>query len=75
MHARGVGPLPIPVDQFSLRKLVEAINFMMEPKVTSTLQHNSNMFLMLLLFLLVRCIKTTRIWIRCIYVVNRIANI
>jgi sterol 3beta-glucosyltransferase len=33
VHARGVGPLPIPVDQFSLQKLVDAINFMMEPKV------------------------------------------
>ncbi|KAM0949565.1 putative sterol 3-beta-glucosyltransferase [Dioscorea sansibarensis] len=33
VHARGVGPAPIPVDQFSLPKLVAAINFMLEPKV------------------------------------------
>ncbi|KAJ0967222.1 hypothetical protein J5N97_024139 [Dioscorea zingiberensis] len=33
VHARGVGPAPIPVDQFSLQKLVDAINFMMDPKV------------------------------------------
>lgn len=34
MHARGVGPLPIPVDQFSLQKLVDAIKFMLDPEVT-----------------------------------------
>ncbi|XP_043720338.1 sterol 3-beta-glucosyltransferase UGT80A2 [Telopea speciosissima] len=33
VHARGVGPAPIPVDEFSLKKLVDAINFMLEPKV------------------------------------------
>lgn len=33
VHARGVGPVPIPVDQFSLQKLVDAINFMLDPKV------------------------------------------
>lgn len=33
VHARGLGPPPIPVDQFSLPKLVDAINFMMNPKV------------------------------------------
>ena len=33
VHARGVGPLPIPVDEFSLPKLVDAINFMLDPKV------------------------------------------
>ncbi|XP_048127453.1 sterol 3-beta-glucosyltransferase UGT80A2 isoform X2 [Rhodamnia argentea] len=33
VHARGVGPLPIPVDEFSYRKLVDAIRFMLEPKV------------------------------------------
>ncbi|GJX73460.1 sterol 3-beta-glucosyltransferase UGT80A2 isoform X1 [Tanacetum coccineum] len=33
VHARGVGPSPIPVDQFSLPKLVDAINFMLDPKV------------------------------------------
>ncbi|XP_039138503.1 LOW QUALITY PROTEIN: sterol 3-beta-glucosyltransferase UGT80A2-like [Dioscorea cayenensis subsp. rotundata] len=33
VHARGVGPAPIPVDQFSLPKLVEAINFMLDSKV------------------------------------------
>ncbi|KAK7259983.1 hypothetical protein RIF29_25645 [Crotalaria pallida] len=31
--ARGVGPPPIPVDEFSLPKLVDAINFMLDPKV------------------------------------------
>lgn len=34
MHARGVGPAPIPVDEFSLEKLVAAIEFMLDPKVT-----------------------------------------
>ncbi|KAL6002092.1 hypothetical protein ACLOJK_037540 [Asimina triloba] len=33
VHARGLGPPPIPVDQFSLQKLVDAIKFMMEPQV------------------------------------------
>ncbi|KAF8647263.1 hypothetical protein HU200_065409 [Digitaria exilis] len=33
VHARGLGPQPIPVDQFSLEKLVDAIKFMMEPAV------------------------------------------
>ncbi|XP_024981104.1 sterol 3-beta-glucosyltransferase UGT80A2 isoform X2 [Cynara cardunculus var. scolymus] len=33
VHARGVGPPPIPVDQFSLPKLVDAIKFMLDPKV------------------------------------------
>ncbi|KAJ0792529.1 putative sterol 3-beta-glucosyltransferase [Helianthus annuus] len=33
VHSRGVGPPPIPVDQFSLNKLVDAIKFMLDPKV------------------------------------------
>ncbi|KAI3470392.1 hypothetical protein Pfo_027055 [Paulownia fortunei] len=33
VHARGVGPVPIPVDEFSLEKLVAAIRFMLDPKV------------------------------------------
>ncbi|KAL1565190.1 sterol 3beta-glucosyltransferase [Salvia divinorum] len=33
VHARGVGPAPIPVDEFSLEKLVGAIKFMLEPQV------------------------------------------
>ncbi|KAF5930614.1 hypothetical protein HYC85_031487 [Camellia sinensis] len=33
VHARGVGPPPIPVDEFSLTKLVDAISFMLDPKV------------------------------------------
>ncbi|MCL7050966.1 hypothetical protein MKW94_011673 [Papaver nudicaule] len=33
VHARGVGPPPIPIDEFSLQKLVDAINFMLDPKV------------------------------------------
>lgn len=33
VHARGVGPPPIPVDEFSLPKLVDAINFMLDRKV------------------------------------------
>ncbi|WVZ83682.1 hypothetical protein U9M48_030807 [Paspalum notatum var. saurae] len=33
VHARGLGPPPIPVDQFGLQKLVDAIKFMMEPTV------------------------------------------
>lgn len=35
VHARGVGPAPIPVDEFSLEKLVAAIRFMLDPKVAS----------------------------------------
>lgn len=33
VHARGVGPLPIPAEQFSLEKLVHAIRYMMENEV------------------------------------------
>lgn len=33
VHARRVGPSPIPVDEFSLDKLVAAIHFMLDPKV------------------------------------------
>jgi sterol 3beta-glucosyltransferase len=33
VHARGVGPAPIPVDEFSLQKLVAAIYFMLDPMV------------------------------------------
>ncbi|XP_037495124.1 sterol 3-beta-glucosyltransferase UGT80A2 isoform X1 [Jatropha curcas] len=33
VHARGVGPAPIPVDEFSLEKLVDAIRFMLDPEV------------------------------------------
>lgn len=33
VYVRGVGPPPIPVDEFSLHKLVEAIKFMLDPKV------------------------------------------
>lgn len=33
VHARGVGPPPIPVEQFTLPKLVDAINFMLDPQV------------------------------------------
>ncbi|XP_047315190.1 sterol 3-beta-glucosyltransferase UGT80A2-like isoform X2 [Impatiens glandulifera] len=33
VHARGVGPPPIPVEDFTLQKLVDAINFMLDPKV------------------------------------------
>jgi len=33
-HARGLGPPPIPVDQFGLQKLVDAIKFMLEPAVS-----------------------------------------
>uniref|UniRef100_A0A453A8H1 sterol 3beta-glucosyltransferase n=3 Tax=Triticinae TaxID=1648030 RepID=A0A453A8H1_AEGTS len=33
VHARGVGPSPIPVDQFTLQKLVDAIKFMLDPEV------------------------------------------
>ncbi|XP_031405285.1 sterol 3-beta-glucosyltransferase UGT80A2 [Punica granatum] len=33
VHARGVGPPPIPVEEFSLPKLVDAINFMLDPPV------------------------------------------
>ncbi|POO03020.1 UDP-glucuronosyl/UDP-glucosyltransferase [Trema orientale] len=34
VHARGVGPAPIPVEEFSLDKLVDAIRFMLDPKVS-----------------------------------------
>ncbi|XAR58704.1 Sterol 3-beta-glucosyltransferase [Bertholletia excelsa] len=33
VHARGVGPPPIPIDEFSLARLVDAIQFMLDPKV------------------------------------------
>ncbi|KMZ56048.1 Sterol 3-beta-glucosyltransferase, family GT1 [Zostera marina] len=33
VHARGVGPAPIPIDEFTLPKLIDAIQFMLEPKV------------------------------------------
>ncbi|KAG1362509.1 sterol 3-beta-glucosyltransferase UGT80A2 [Cocos nucifera] len=33
VHVRGLGPPPIPVDQFTLQKLVDAIKFMMDPEV------------------------------------------
>lgn len=33
VHARGLGPPPIPVDQFSLTKLVDAIQIMLNPQV------------------------------------------
>ncbi|KAF8388352.1 hypothetical protein HHK36_027018 [Tetracentron sinense] len=33
VHARGVGPAPIPIDEFSLQKLVDAIRFMLDPEV------------------------------------------
>ncbi|CAH2054722.1 unnamed protein product [Thlaspi arvense] len=36
VHARGVGPAPIPVDEFSLHKLEDAINFMVDDKVKSS---------------------------------------
>ncbi|KAF3601440.1 hypothetical protein F2Q69_00039050 [Brassica cretica] len=36
VHARGVGPSPIPVDEFSLHKLEDAINFMLDDKVKSS---------------------------------------
>lgn len=33
VHARGLGPPPVPVEQFSLPKLVESIKFMLDPQV------------------------------------------
>lgn len=33
VHARGLGPPPIPVDQFSLAKLVDAIRTMLNPQI------------------------------------------
>ncbi|CAI0559601.1 unnamed protein product [Linum tenue] len=33
VHARGVGPAPIPVDEFTTEKLVDAIKFMLDPNV------------------------------------------
>ncbi|CAI0393938.1 unnamed protein product [Linum tenue] len=33
VHARGVGPPPIQVEEFSLTKLVEAVKFMLDPQV------------------------------------------
>ena len=37
VYAKGVGPPPIPVDEFSLDKLVHAIHYMMNPQVFLTL--------------------------------------
>ncbi|GMP67926.1 hypothetical protein CsSME_00027734 [Camellia sinensis var. sinensis] len=31
VHARGIGPPPIPIEEFSLEKLVNAIHFMQDP--------------------------------------------
>lgn len=39
VHARGVGPAAIPIDQFSLEKLVDAINSMLDPQVLLILVH------------------------------------
>ncbi|KAK7394691.1 hypothetical protein VNO78_15226 [Psophocarpus tetragonolobus] len=33
VHARGVGPAPIPADEFTLDKLIDAIHFMLKPEV------------------------------------------
>ncbi|XAR48353.1 Sterol 3-beta-glucosyltransferase [Bertholletia excelsa] len=33
VHARGIGPPPIPIEEFSLEKLIDAINFMQHPMV------------------------------------------
>jgi hypothetical protein len=33
VHARGVGPAPIPVGEFTLERLVDAIRFMLNPEV------------------------------------------
>ncbi|KAK1415046.1 hypothetical protein QVD17_30815 [Tagetes erecta] len=33
VHARGVGPPPIPVEDFSLKNMVSAIQFMLKPEV------------------------------------------
>ncbi|XP_012569104.1 sterol 3-beta-glucosyltransferase UGT80A2-like isoform X2 [Cicer arietinum] len=33
VHARGVGPAPIPVEDFTLERLVDAIRFMLNPEV------------------------------------------
>ncbi|KAJ0796196.1 putative sterol 3-beta-glucosyltransferase [Helianthus annuus] len=35
VHAKGVGPPPIPVEEFSLKKLISAIHFMLQPEVSS----------------------------------------
>lgn len=33
VHAKGIGPPPIPIEEFCLDKLVSAIEFMLDPKV------------------------------------------
>ncbi|KMT13693.1 hypothetical protein BVRB_4g080750 [Beta vulgaris subsp. vulgaris] len=33
VHAKGVGPSPIPIEEFVLEKLISAIRFMLDPKV------------------------------------------
>ena len=37
VHARGIGPAPIPVEEFSLEKLVDAIRFMLDRNVRNHL--------------------------------------
>jgi hypothetical protein len=37
VHARGLGTAPIPIDQFGLQKLVDAIKYMMKPEVSSAI--------------------------------------
>ncbi|KAH9784961.1 Sterol 3-beta-glucosyltransferase UGT80A2 [Citrus sinensis] len=49
VHARGVGPPPIPVDEFSLPKLINAINFMLDPKVVENFLHSPINYLTLYL--------------------------
>lgn len=33
VHARGVGPAPIPIEQFNKEAVIEAIDYMMDPMV------------------------------------------
>ncbi|KAF3528546.1 hypothetical protein DY000_02043727 [Brassica cretica] len=42
VRARGVGPAPIPVEEFSLHKLEHAINFMLDDKVKSSAETLAN---------------------------------
>lgn len=45
MHAKGVGPSPIPIEEFVLEKLISAIRFMLDPKVRAQPCGNGLQFL------------------------------
>lgn len=43
VHEKGVGPAPIPVNHFSLEKLISAIEFMLDPQVNAPHAHGDQL--------------------------------